>query len=135
MRLDAFTLISGLAGLGSAAAALWLWTAPPPDAPPAPTPADPSQTLDRAALSAAFARFDPVEQPAEAAPVTTPRRPMRLIGVVESDDGRVAVIIVGDETVFLRPGEAAAGIELLALDSSLAVIAADGQERRLVLGG
>ena len=134
MRVDAFTLGAGVIGAGAAVAAVWLWTAPPPAPPVVTGTATIASPPDPAALEAALSRVAPVERVA-AAPQARPRRDLRLIGLVETDEGRVAVIVVDGETAFLRPGDTVLGIELVALDSSLAVVAENGRERRLSIGG
>ena len=60
---------------------------------------------------------------------------MRLVGVMQTDEGGVAVIEADGETLFLRPGESRAGVTLRALDPALAVVETGQGERRLSLGG
>ncbi len=136
MKFDGFTLLTGALALAAAGIAAWQWTAP---APPPPDPGAPPASVQppaAAPLAAALARLQPAQvdiSPSEQE--TAPQRALRLIGVVESDDGRVAVIAADGETLFLRLGDEAAGVELLALDQSLAVVATSQGQRRLALGG
>ena len=135
MRIDRSTLTFGLMGVVSAAVAVWLWVMPAPAAPSISVSSANAHPPEPAVLGPVLARLTPVERADQIPPPAAFQRALRLIGIVEADDGRVAVIVVDGETVFLRPGETAAGVELLALDPSLAVVVESGQSRRLILGG
>jgi len=88
------------------------------------------------ALAASLSRLTAPEAPAaEPMAPPPPQRSLRLIGVMETDQGRVAVIEADGATLFLRPCEVDAGVTLVALDPSLAVIETAQGERRLSLGG
>lgn len=136
MKPDAFTLCTGLVAVGCGAFAVWQVSTPavqPPERPAAQATADPPTA---GALAASLARLTASETPA-AEPMTPPppQRALRLIGVMETDQGRVAVIEADGVTLFLRPGDAQAGVTLVELDPSLAVIETAEGARRLSLGG
>jgi hypothetical protein len=136
MRPDAFTVCTGLVAVGCGAFALWQVSTPaarPPERLADQATANPPAA---GALAASLARLTaPQTPPAEPMAAPPPQRALRLIGVMETDQGRVAVIEADGVTLFLRPGEAQAGVTLVELDPSLAVIETGEGERRLSLGG
>lgn len=137
MKLDAVTATWGAVALAAAGAAVWQWTAPAPEPPRLARPEPVAAAPDRQALAAVLARVQPAAAPPprETPRPAAPRRDLRLIGVMETDQGRVAVIAADGRTIFLRPGETADGVELVALDQGLAVVRTRAGERRLSLGG
>jgi hypothetical protein len=136
MTIDRLTGAALLTTVLCAGFAVWQWTAPAdqiqlelqPPAASAPPPA--------AALGAALSHLTPVvAAPRRPDPQPAAQRALRLIGVMDTDQGRIAVIEAEGETLFLRPGETRAGVALIELDASLAVVDAGQGERRLSLGG
>lgn len=136
MKLDALSAVCGALAIAAAGFAVLQWRAEPAQTrieTAVPVSAAPPATE---ALAATLSRLAPPQDEPEAVTARpAPQLRLRLIGIVENDEGRVAVLELEGETLFLRPGEAAAGVSMIALDSSLAVVRTQGVERRLSLGG
>ncbi len=103
---------------------------PEPSVPEGETPARPLRDLFRYADEAAAAGRAPVVAVARPpAPTTAPEPPVRLVGLVRQAGGLRAAIAIRGEVVLLRPGEAAEGWTLVALDEAEARLRGpDGHE-------
>lgn len=116
MTLDRFSLACIALGALGAAAALGLLVAPSPEPPrvtaPSPATAPPVEASALAALTARLA--PPQDAPEQAAAAATIA--LRLIGLVRSDEGRLAVLTDGARTYTVRPGDTVSGYEVLSLD-------------------
>ncbi|MEQ8435835.1 MAG: hypothetical protein RIA71_16515 [Oceanicaulis sp.] len=116
MTPDRFFIACIALGALGAASALGLVTAPSPEPPrvtaPSPATAPPVEASALAALTARLAPPQAAPEPAAAADTVA----LRLIGLVQSDEGRLAVLTDGARTYTVRPGETVSGYEVLALD-------------------
>lgn len=116
MTLDRFSLACIALGALGAAAALGLLVAPSPEpqrvTAPSPATAPPVEASALAALTARLA--PPQDAPEQAAAAATIA--LRLIGLVRSDEGRLAVLTDGARTYTVRPGDTVSGYEVLSLD-------------------
>lgn len=134
MRVDALTASCGLLTVAAGAFAVWQWTAPAPQRAVAQAEASIGAAPAPDRLASVLSTL---AAPATATPAAEPTRPalaLRLIGVMTTDDGLMAVIDADGRTLVLRPGEARAGLRLIALDDSLAVVDTGAGEQRLSLG-
>ena len=135
MRIDAVTALTGLVALAAASFAVFQWSAAPPGLAEVGQIDPRPPALDRESLTAALSHLTAPAGEAAAPVQPMPRGPsLRLIGIMETDEGRVAVIDVDGRTLILRPGQEQAGVRVHAIDSSLAVVETEGGERRLSLG-
>ncbi|MGX6648970.1 hypothetical protein ACWCOP_13615 [Maricaulaceae bacterium MS644] len=135
MTLDRFSLACIAVGAIGAAAALGLLVTPTPEPPrvSAPNPATAPQ-VDASALAALTARLAPPQDaPEPGAPAD--RIALRLIGLVQSDEGRLAVLSDGARTYTVRPGDSVSGYEVLELDADGVRLQTPDGAVRLRLGG
>ena len=113
---------------------------PPPPPPPTlnaepsglagETAARPLRDLFRYADEASAVRSAPAAViPRPPAPTASPEPPVRLVGIVRQSGGLRAALAIRGEVVLLRPGEAAEGWTLVALDETEARLRGpDGHE-------
>lgn len=138
MRIDAGRLMVAvliLAGLGWGLANI---VAAPPQAGLQDRPAlAPGPVPDAAALQAIAGRLAVPAPPETGEPVPAPAAPVahdvRLIGLVESDTGWVALLSRAGEAVTARPGETAHGYRLVGIDARSVVLEREGEHVRLEL--
>ncbi|PWE18724.1 hypothetical protein DDZ18_03790 [Marinicauda salina] len=138
MRIDAPTLLAGAAIIAASAWGLGQILAPPPDARSPQRPAlEAGPVPDGAALQAVAARLrrpEPASAPEPAAsPRPTPAVEVRLIGLVESDTGWVALISHAGETTTVRPGGSVGGYSLTEVGARSVVLEREGERLRLEL--
>lgn len=135
MTLDRFSLACIAVGALGAAAAVLLLVAPAPEPPRASAPAQAAAPqVEVSALAALTARLAaPQDAPEPAAPADG--LALRLIGLVQSDEGRLAVLTDGARTYTVRPGDTVSGYEILALDADGVRLQTRGGVVTLRLGG
>lgn len=135
MKLDGFTLVTGIVALGLSGFAGYQALSTPPERPDVEPVQAEVQSVDSQAVATVLERMV-APQRAEPQPVERPDplRDLRLIGVMDTDQGRVAVLDDEGQMRTLREGQSTGGIEMIAIDSSLVVIALNGEEHRLSLG-
>jgi hypothetical protein len=117
MILDQVSLGCIAVGALGAAAAIVLVLAPSPEPPQVDAPARAaSPQVETSALAALTARLAPPRDAPEPV-VLAESLALRLIGLVQSDEGRLAVLTDGARTYTVRSGDTVSGYEVLALDA------------------
>ncbi|MGJ3230783.1 MAG: hypothetical protein ACFE0P_03215 [Oceanicaulis sp.] len=117
MSLDRFSLICMLIAALGGGAAVTLLLLPSQEPPALKSPqAGAVEPVNAAALESVLARLVPPRaEPAPAQPAETVS--LRLIGMVRSDDGRLAMITDGARTHAVRPGDIVEGYTVEALEA------------------
>lgn len=117
MIQDRFSLACIAVGVLGAAVAVLLVVAPSPEPPGLSAPVRAaSPQVDASALAALTGRLA-APQAAPEPPAASDGLAVRLIGLVQSDEGRLAVLTDGSRTYTVRPGDTVSGYEVLTLDA------------------